>query len=102
MPAATVDATFAVSVLEPAPGAAILVGERVTVMPLAAPETLSVTAALKDPPRVVERARDLLAPAATSSDEADRERLSEGAVRTVSETDAEREVAPLVPTTFTA
>ena len=102
MPTATVDATVAVSVLGPAPGAAILVGESVTAMPWAAPETLSVTAALKEPLRVVVSVRALLAPAATSSDEAERERLSDGALTTVREIDVEREVVPLVPTTLAA
>ncbi len=101
MPAATVDATTAVSVLDPAPGAAIVAGNSVTATPLGAPETLNVMAALKDPLRVVVTDRLLLAPAATSSDEADSERLSDGAFTTVSETGAECEMAPLVPSAFT-
>jgi hypothetical protein len=74
-PGATLDAAESVSLLVPEPGAAMLVGEKLAVIPVGNPVTVSATAALNEVEAAVVKLTVVLLPAARLIELGDAARL---------------------------
>ena len=100
MPPATLAPTVTVSMLVPAPGAAIVGDENLAVTPAGKPESDRLTAALKAAFREVVMVVLPLAPAATSIELGANDKVSGGALTTVRLRGTLCVLPPAVPTTF--